>query len=363
MTKKVAVIPGDGIGEEVMRQAVKVCRTIHDLHLIDLEVVPFQYGADQFLQTGITLPEEAVREFQQKYDALLTGPFGDPRVTDRKYQDEMLPRLQASLGLSVYFFPVKLLHPDLYPLLAGMQEDIRFTVFSNNVEGGDIDAGGRVKQETPDEVALQQFYLTRSTVERVGKTAFEYARSRDLKRVAVAVQGRAFRYASRLWREIMEQFVAESPDLAVTYMSVENLISVLLRNPGRYDVIILQNLARDVFSHLGAFIQGGLGLAAAGDLNPGSFGLFRPLHGPVPRFAGKNVANPFGAILCVQLLLEYLGKPKAGKLVEDAVVYCLEHRLTTRDLDGSLGTDEVGDYVCQIIEKLYDGSRQPVTGV
>lgn len=363
MSKKIAVIPGDGIGEEVMRQAVKVCRTVHDLHLIGLDIVPFEYGADQFLQTGITLPDELIRELQQKYDALLTGPFGDPRITDRKYRDEMLPRLQASLGLAVHYYPVRLLHPDLYPLLAGLQEDIRFTVFSENIEGGDIDAGGVVKKETPEEAALQQFYLTRSTVERVGETAFEYARNRDLKQVVVADQGRTFRHAGRLWREVMERFAAEYRDLAVTFTSADNLVSVLLRNPGRYDVLIIQNLSRDVFTHLGSFIEGGLGLAAAGDLNPGSFGLFRPLHDAVSRYAGKNVANPFGAILCVQLLLEYLGKPKAGKLIEDAVVYCLEHRLTTRDLNGSLGTDEVGDYVCQTIEKLYDGSRQPVTGV
>ena len=358
MTKKVAVIPGDGIGEEVMRQAVKVCQTIHDLHLADVEVVKFQYGADQYLKTGITLPDEVIQEFRKKYDALLTGPFGDPRISDRKYLDEMLPRLHSSLGLSVYYYPVRLLHPDLYPLLTGLQDDIRFTIFSYNVEGGDIDSGGVAKTGTPDELALQQFFVTRSTVEALGRTAFEYARARNLKRVVIADRGSGFRYARRLWRNVFEQIAAEFQDVTTTYMGVENLTYSIFRNPGKYDIVVLQNISRDVFSHLGAVIQGGLGLAAVGDLNPGSFGLFRPLHGVVPRFAGKNVANPFGAILCVQLLLEFLGRPKAGKLIEDAVAYCLEHRLTTRDLNGSLGTEEVGDYVCQIIEKLYDGSRQ-----
>lgn len=357
MTKKVAVIPGDGIGEEVMRQAVKVCQTIHDLHLVDLKTVKFEYGADQYLETGIPLPNEVIQEFQTKYDALLTGPFGDPRISNRKYLHAILPRLQASLGLSVYYCPIRLLHPDLYPLLEGFRDDLRFTIFSHNTEGGDIDAGGMSKSGTPDETALQQFFVTRAIIKRVSATAFKFAQTRKLKRITLAQRKNPFRNVHWLWRSIVEETAKTYPDITVNFTTAENLAYSLMKEPGNYDIILIENLSRDIFSHLSAVLQGGLGLVSVGDLNPGEFGLFRPLHGSVPRFKGKNIANPFGAIRCVQLLLEFFGKPKTGQLIEDAVAYCLDHRLTTPDLNGSLGTEEVGDYVCQTIETLYDHIR------
>lgn len=353
MKKKIAVIPGDGVGKEVIRQAVKVCHTLNDLNIAELETVQFQYDAHQYLETGIALPDEAVQEIKRKYDGAIVGPIGDPRVKENAYVKSMLPRLHNELDLCVRYQPAKLLHLDLYPFLSGIQENIHFVLFSENIEGFQTDAGNTLKENRPDELAFQQFANSRITVEKVVDYAGEYARNHNLKLFHFADEGELTRDIHNLWQRSLRRIEREEKDLRIHATSVKNIVYGLLTNPSKFNVLLLPNLYIDAVSTIAAVIQGGVGLSALGDVNPGKFGLFRPLHGPVSRFAGKNAANPFGAIMSVRMMLEFFGKPNTGQLIEDAVKYCLEHRLTTRDLEGNFGTDEVGDYLCQTIEKLY----------
>ncbi len=353
MKKKIAVLPGDGVGKEVIRQAVKVCHTLNDLNITELDIVHFYYDARHYLETGIALPDEAVQEIRRKYDGAIVGPIGDPRIKEQLYVKGMLPRLHNELDLCIRYQPVKLLHLELYPFRSGIQENIQFVLFSENIEGFRTDAGNTFKENRPDEIAFHQFVNTRSTIEKVVHHVCEYAREHSLRLFHFADEEEVTQDIHHLWLRILQRNESERKELRIQTTSVKNIVYGLLNNPSKFDLILIPSLYIDAVSTMSAVIQGGVGISAIGDINPGKFGLFRPLHGPVTRFAGKNAANPFGALMAVRLLLEFIGKPKTGQLIEDAIKYCLEHRLTTRDLEGNFGTDEVGDYVCQTIEKLY----------
>ncbi len=357
MRIRIAIIPGDGVGKEIIREAVKVCRTLNDLEIADLELTHFDYGAEEYLKTGITLPDEVIDEFCKHYDALLVGPIGDPRIPHQEYRAGFLPKLCDRLKLSVHYHPVKLLHPSLYPFLSGVQEEMHWIFVSENIEGIHSDIGGYLRSELTDEIVFQQMANRMSTTQLVVKFAFQSAAALQTKKILFADKPDTFRYVHSHWIRAIRELDDQYPEIALHQMDVDTLSYSLLRKSHKKELIIIPSYYSGVVSHIAAGIHGGLGMTACAELNPGGIGLFRPLHGPVARFAGKNVINPFGAILAVQLLLQYSGRPKAGRLLEDAIRYCIEHELTTRDLDGSLGTEEVGDYLCQTIEKLYQQQK------
>lgn len=343
---RVAVIPGDGIGIEVTREAVLALRAGAEVsgRTLDLDILP--YGADHFLKTGETLPDAAL-EALRAYDAILLGALGDPRVPDNRHAADILLGIRFKLDLYVNQRPVKLFADHLTPLKGRTTRDIDFVIFRENTEGLYVGMGGIFKKGTADEIALQEDVNTRKGVERIIRHAFEHARRTGRKRVLMSDKSNALTYGHDLWQRTFRQVAADYPGIEAAHMYVDALAMQMVKDPSPFEVIVTCNMFGDILSDLGAQIQGGLGLAASGNLHPGRTGLFEPVHGSAPKHAGQNVANPMGAILSSAMLLDEVGRPAEAHLLEEAVIGCVREGRTTRDLGGSLGTRQVGEEICR----------------
>jgi len=350
---QVGVIPGDGIGREVTREAVKVLRTLDDLNIINVDVVQFKYGAEEYLQTGIAIPDDLISEFRKKYNAILLGAFGDPRIPDYKHARIIQRKLRTQLDLFLQHRPVHLLHAELTPMKNILPEKVQFELFIDTTSGFHSNLGGVQSQANLGTLGLQEYIVSQEAIERFLRAVFEYADQRELRRVVLAEKANLLKHAHGLWVRVFDNVRKDFNRIEAKHLSIDALIPLLFRDPSEFQVIATPQLFGDILSEIGATIQGGIGMAATGYVNLKKFGVFKPIHGAAPSFAGKNVANPLGAVLAVQMMLESVGYPKIGKLVEDAVRYCIDHNWTTHDIGGSLGTDDVGDYVCQAIESLY----------
>ncbi len=339
---RIGVVGGDGIGPEVTREALKVLEAVETAGLAGFDVKEFPYGADHYLETGETLPDEALEEFRA-LDSVFMGAFGDPRVPDMRHAADILLGTRFRLDLYVNHRPVKLLDERLCPL-EGVSE-LDFTVFRENTEGLYAGMGGNFKLGTPDEVAIQEDINTRKGVERIIRHAFEFARKRGLERVCMSDKSNALRYGHDLWTRVFEEVGAEYPDIEKDHLYVDALVMQLVRKPHMFQVIVTCNMFGDIVTDLGAALQGGLGLAASANLHPGEVAMFEPVHGSAPKYTGKDVANPLGAILAAQMMLAELGEASAAKVVEDAVQESIRSGKCTRDVGGSLGTAATGDFV------------------
>jgi len=349
--KRVAVVPGDGIGPEVVREAVAVLGRVRETHGVELELREFDWGADKFLREGVTLPEGALEMLSREFDAILSGAFGDPRVPDNRHAEDILLGMRRGLDLYINLRPVRLLHPRLTPLRDRTPEDIDFVVFRENTEGAYSGAGGFLKRGTPDEVATQEEFNTRKGVERIIVAAFEYARAHGKRRVTMADKSNVQRFGGDLWQRVFREVAAEYADVEANHQYVDAMAMFMVLNPRQYGVIVTSNLFGDILTDLGAALQGGLGLAASGNIHPGRVSLFEPVHGSAPPLAGKAHANPAGAILSAALMLEYLGHAAAAAAVEQAVREAIAAGETTRDLGGPLSTPEAGERIRQRIKK------------
>jgi 3-isopropylmalate dehydrogenase len=340
--KKIAVIPGDGIGPEVIRESVRVLETLRGTHQVELELVDFDWGAEKFLKEGVTLPQGALQMLSEKFYAILAGAFGDPRVPTNQHAEDILLGMRRGLDLYINLRPVRLLDTRLTPLRDRKTEDIDFVVFRENTEGAYCGAGGFLKKDTPDEIATQEELNTRRGVERIIVAAFEYARANGRKRVTMADKSNVQRFGGDLWQRVFKEVAARYSGIEANHQYVDAMAMFMVLNPSQYDVIVSNNLFGDILTDLGAAIQGGLGLAASGNLHPGKVSLFEPVHGSAPPLAGKGVANPVGAILTAAMMLEYVGYPEASKAVEAAVRDAVVNNETTSDLGGTLSTEEAG---------------------
>ena len=341
-TKRIAVVAGDGIGPEVIREAVGVLERVRETHACELELTHFDWGADKFLSEGVSLPEGALEMLARDYDAILAGAFGDPRVPSNKHAEDILLGMRRGLDLYINLRPVRLLDERLTPLRDRRREDIDFVVFRENTEGAYCGAGGFLKKGTVHEIATQEELNTRHGVERIIMASFEYARSRGRKRVTMADKSNVQRFGGDLWQRTFKEVAARFPDIEANHQYVDAMAMFMVLDPRQYDVIVSNNLFGDILTDLGAALQGGLGLAASGNIHPGRVSLFEPVHGSAPPLAGKNVANPVGAILTAAMMLEYLGYEEAGRAVEGAVQATIAAREVTRDLGGTLSTEEAG---------------------
>ena len=299
------------------------------------------YGADHFLKTGETLPDAAL-EALRSYDAILLGALGDPRVPDNRHASDILLGIRFKLDLYVNQRPVKLFADHLTPLKGRTTRDIDFVIFRENTEGLYVGMGGIFKRGTADEIALQEDVNTRKGVERIIRHAFEHARRTGRSRVLMSDKSNALTYGHDLWQRTFRQVAPDYPGIEAAHMYVDALAMQMVKDPSPFEVIVTCNMFGDILSDLGAQIQGGLGLAASGNLHPGRTGLFEPVHGSAPKYAGQNVANPMGAILSSAMLLDEVGRPAEARLLEEAVIGCVREGRTTRDLGGSLGTRQVG---------------------
>jgi 3-isopropylmalate dehydrogenase len=350
-TKRIAVVPGDGIGPEVTREAVGVLERLRETHGVELDFEHFDWGADKFLSEGVSLPEGALEMLSRDFDAILSGAFGDPRVPSNQHAEDILMGMRRGLDLYINLRPVRLLHPRLTPLRDRGVEDIDFVVFRENTEGAYCGAGGFLKKGTPDELATQEEYNTRRGVERIVVAAFEYAKARGRKRVTMADKSNVQRFGGDLWQRVFLEVAARYEGVESNHQYADAMAMFMVLNPSQYDVVVTNNLFGDIMTDLGAALQGGLGLASSGNIHPGRVSLFEPVHGSAPPLAGKSLANPAGAILSAALMLEYLNFDEAAAAVERAVRGAIADGETTRDLGGTLSTEEAGERIRGRIEK------------
>jgi 3-isopropylmalate dehydrogenase len=347
--KRIAVVPGDGIGPEVIAQATRVLDRVRETHGVNLELVHFDWSADKFLNEGVSLPAGALEMLSSEFQAILAGAFGDPRVPSNQHAEDILLGMRRGLDLYINLRPVRLLDPRLSPLRNATVENIDFVVFRENTEGAYCGAGGFLKKGTVDEIATQEELNTRRGVERIIVAAFEYARANKRKRVTMADKSNVQRFGGDLWQRVFGEVSKDYPEIEANHQYVDAMAMFMVLNPEQYDVIVSNNLFGDILTDLGAAIQGGLGLAASGNIHPGRVSLFEPVHGSAPPIAGKGIANPIGAILTSAMMLEYLGHKEAGKAIENAVGEAISHDEMTRDLGGTLSTEEAATAVCNRI--------------
>jgi 3-isopropylmalate dehydrogenase len=340
--KRIAVIPGDGIGPEVVREAVRVLRHLQETKGFKLELVDFDWGAEKFLREGVTLPADALEMLTEEFDAIFAGAFGDPRVPSNKHAEDILLGMRRGLDLYINLRPVRLLNDRLTPLVNRKTADIDFVVFRENTEGAYVAAGGFLKHGTADEIALQDEVNTRRGVERIIVAAFEYARANGRKRVTMADKSNVQRFGGDLWQRVFREVASGYQEISANHQYVDAMAMYMVLDPTQYDVIVSNNLFGDILTDLGAAIQGGLGLAASGNIHPGRVSLFEPVHGSAPPLAGKGIANPIGAILTSAMMLEYLGFQTLSNEIEEAVRGAISANQTTRDLGGQLSTEQAG---------------------
>jgi 3-isopropylmalate dehydrogenase len=345
---KIAVIPGDGIGKEVTTEALKVLRAVGEKfgQVFDLEHLP--WGADHFLKTGETLPANGY-ELLRQFEAVFIGALGDPRVPDNRHARDILLGTRFELDLYVNYRPVRLLDERLCPLKGRGPADVNFVVFRENTEGVYVGIGGRFKAGTSDEVAIQEEINTYKGVHRIIRHAFEYARSKGLTKVCMADKSNAMTQGHALWQRVFKELAPLYPGIAATHYYIDALAMYMVLDPGQFEVIVTNNLFGDIITDLAAAFQGGLGMAASGNLHPGRTSMFEPVHGSAPRFAGKNIANPIGAISSMALLLETLGATEEAAAIDAAVLKAVKENQVTSDVGGPLGTREAGDFIAAAI--------------
>jgi 3-isopropylmalate dehydrogenase len=344
MKRRYAVLPGDGIGVDVTREAVKVIEAAAEIVPFELETQHFDYGAERFLRTGETLPDAVLEEFKT-FDAVFMGALGDPRVPDMRHARDILLGTRFRLDLFMNLRPIRCFHDRLCPLRDFKAEDIDFVVFRENTEGLYVGMGGIFKKGTPDEIAIQEDVNTRKGVERIIRAAFEYAKQHGRPSVTMSDKSNALRFGHDIWQRVFEEVGAEYPTIESRHLYVDALTMQMIKNPKQFDVIVTCNMFGDIITDLGAQLQGGLGVAASGNIHPGRTSMFEPVHGSAPKYAGMDRANPIAAILTAAMMLEQTGLEDAARRVERAVGACLEARECTVDLGGDLGTAATGDAV------------------
>ncbi len=348
---RIAVIPGDGIGKDVTAEAVKVLRAVTGLtgRAIDLEILP--WSADYYLDTGITIPPNGYTMLRDEFDAILLGALGDPRVSDNRHARDILLGTRFELDLYVNYRPVRLLDDRLCPLKDRGRKDVNFVVFRENTEGVYVSIGGRFKAGTDDEIAIQEEINTFKGVNRIIRHAFEFAKAHGLKRVCMADKSNAMPHGHALWQRVFKTVALEYPGISATHMYIDALAMFLVKDPSQFEVVVTNNLFGDIVTDIGGALQGGLGMAASGNIHPGRTSLFEPVHGSAPPLAGKNVANPMGAILSSALMLETLGATDEAARIEAAVTAAVHAGETTTDVGGRLGTKEVGDVIVERVRR------------
>ena len=347
--KRIAVIPGDGIGKEVIPQAVKVMQASG----ATLDFTEFDWGADRYLRDQTTVPPDGFAMLARDFDAILVGAFGDPRVKSNIHAKEILLGMRFKMDLYANVRPVRLLDAALCPLKRVEPKDVDFVVLRENTEGVYTDAGGVFKQGTPDEIATQEDINTRKGVERIIRYAFEYCKAHQKHdgsprtKVLMCDKSNAMTHAGELWQRTFKEVSAEYTQITAQHMYVDALCMQMIRDPRQFDVIVTNNMFGDIITDLAAGLQGGLGMAASGNIHAGRTSMFEPVHGSAPPIAGKDVANPFGAILTAAMMLRHLDFTNEADKIEAAVLEAVRQGKTTEDIGGKLGTREAGEWIAR----------------
>ncbi len=348
--KGIAVVPGDGIGVDVTAEAVKVLQACCDVTGNRLEMVHFDWGAEKYLQTGISVPPDGY-DVLRSHDAIFMGAFGDPRVPDMRHAADILLGTRFNLDLYVNYRPVLLLDSRLCPLKDIKPEDLKIVIFRENTEGAYVGMGGTFKKNTSDEIAIQEDINTRKGVQRIIEYAFEFAVRKGRKKLCMSDKANVLTYAHDLWQRVYKEVRGKYPQIESSHLYIDALCMQLILHPKNFDVIVTNNMFGDIITDLGAALQGGLGMAASANINPNGTCMFEPVHGSAPKYAGKDVANPMGAILTAQLMLEHLQFKEEADLILKAVSKAVSEKQVTRDISGTLGTRAAGDFICNAIRQ------------
>ena len=346
----IAVIPGDGTGPEVITEGIKALQAVSQKNGFKINLTYFDFGGDRYLKTGETLPDRAIQELK-KYDAIYLGAIGHPDVKPGILEKGILLRLRFELDQYINLRPVKLYPGVECPLKDKRPEHIDFVVVRENTEGLYAGAGGVLKKGTPDEVAVQESINTRKGVERCIRYAFEYCRKRNkMNKLTLCGKTNVLTFAFDLWERTFYEVAKEYSDIKPDYAHVDAITMWFVKNPEWFDVIVTDNMFGDIITDLGAMIQGGMGIAAGGNINPEGVSMFEPIGGSAPKYKGKNMINPLAAICAGGLMLEHLGETKSGKEIEGAVMQVTAKHLKSLAA-GQMGltTIEVGDLVAKYV--------------
>jgi 3-isopropylmalate dehydrogenase len=357
LQKLIAIIPGDGIGPEVVAQAARVLELYRDKRGFPLDLWPLDLGAERYLRDGTTYPPDIRERVAHEASAVFLGALGDPRVPGLEHARDILFGMRFGLDLYANVRPVRALDDRLVPLKGRGTKDVDFVVFRENTEGIYVGMGGQFKRGTRDEVAISEDLNTRKGVERLIRAGFEHARANGKRRVHMADKSNAMRHAHELWYRVFFEVAKDYPSIEAKHVYVDALCLHLIQDPSQFDVIVTCNLFGDIVTDLGAALQGGLGMAASANLHPrvlhccqaehasSSVGLFEPVHGSAPPLAGKDLANPLASVLTVGMMLAHLGWPEEEQRLERIVRRAVAERISTPDVGGELGTRAVGDWV------------------
>lgn len=348
---KIAVIPGDGIGPEVTQEAMKVLDAVAQKFGFQCEKVTYDFGGDRYLRTGEVLPDSALDEFRQM-DAIFLGAIGHPDVPPGILEKGILLKIRFELDQYINLRPIKL-YPGVWtPIKDKGPEDIDFVVVRENTEGLYVGIGGFLKKGTSDEVAIQEMINTRKGVERCIRFAFELTRKRNKqKKLTLCDKANVLTFAHDLWRRTFQEVGEEYPDITKDYAFVDATTMWMVKNPEWFDVIVTCNMFGDIITDLGAMIQGGMGIAASGNLNPEGVSMFEPIHGSAPKYRGKNQINPLAAICAVGMMLDHLGETEGAAAVDKAVSDTLASGKIPDLSAGRTGftTTEIGDMIAEKI--------------
>jgi len=343
---KIAVIPGDGTGPEVVNEGLKVLAATAKKFDFKYETKSFDFSGQRYLKTGKLVDDQDIVELK-KYSAIFLGAVGDPEVKPGIIETGVLLKLRFALDQYINLRPVKLYNSDFCPLKDKEPKDIDFVVVRENSEGLYKGMGEFRDKDSQDEVAIQISYNTRRGVERCLRYAFEYTRKRNKrKKLTLCGKTNVLTYAWDLWQRTFNEVAKEYPDVTCDYAHVDATTMWFVKNPEWFDVIVTDNMFGDIITDLGAMIQGGMGIAAGGNINPQGVSMFEPIGGSAPKYTGKNVINPLAAICAVGMMLESLGENKAGQAIEDAVIGLVSKKFKSLAA-GKMGysTTEVGDLV------------------
>ena len=347
---KIAVIPGDGTGPEVAREGVKVLEAAAGAAGFDYDTEFFAYGGDRYLDTGVVLTDEEV-EGLRAFDAIFLGAIGHPDVKPGILEQGILLRIRFALDQYINLRPVKLYPGVDCPLKDKGPEDIDFVVVRENTEGLYAGTGGFLRKGTPEEVAVQESVNTRKGVERCLRFAFEYCRRRNKgRKLTLCGKTNVLTYAWDLWERTFNELACEYPDITTDYAHVDAVCMWFVKNPEWFDVVVTDNMFGDIITDLGAMIQGGMGIAAGGNINPEGTSMFEPIGGSAPKYTGKNVINPLAAICAMQMMLAHLGLEKAAAGVDAAVRKATGEKMKSMAA-GKMGysTTQVGDLVAEML--------------
>jgi len=348
---RIAVIPGDGTGPEVVREGLKALEAVAQRFSIDFDTKIFDFGGERYLKTGVVMTDDELEELKT-FDAIFLGAIGHPDVKPGILEQGILLKIRFGLDQYINLRPVKLYRQKDCPLKDKGPEDIDFVVVRENTEGLYVGSGGFIRKGTPNEIALQELVATRFGVERCIRFAFEYTRKRNKKKtLTLCGKTNVLTYAFDLWERVFHEVGQEYPDIKRDYAHVDAICMWMVKNPEWFDVIVTDNMFGDIITDLGAIIQGGMGIAAGGNINPEGTSMFEPIGGSAPKYTGKNVINPLAAISAVQMMLDFLGEEEAGASLERAIIQTV-NRLDSLAA-GKMGysTSEVGDMVAKFVKE------------